>query len=103
MTPTQLTDYLGTGGGCLLCHAADAPFLSDAAAVAHYATHSPAELAFALLTQKAIVQHALVVVDEPGGIRTERHMDEIIGDVEDTALRSPGRPRPAPRSGPVGD
>ncbi|MER7477419.1 hypothetical protein ABTX60_07150 [Streptomyces sp. NPDC126510] len=95
--PSQLIGYDGTGEGCPLCDDAEVPFASDEAAVAHYVTHSPAELAFALLTRKAVIQHALVRVDEPGGIRTERHMDEIIAEVEDTASRSPGRP---PQGGP---
>lgn len=89
--PNQLIDYGGTGEGCVLCNSLKA-FDSDKEAVDHYATHSPADLAFALLQEKATVQHALVVVDEPGGIRTERHLDELIGEVEDTARRSPGRP-----------
>ncbi|MFE2941021.1 hypothetical protein ACFXKG_18450 [Streptomyces sp. NPDC059255] len=86
----QLVDYAGTGEGCVLCGTL-APFVSDEDFVAHYATHSPSELAFVLLHYKAVIQHALVVVDEPGGIRTERHMDEIIAAVDHTALRSPGR------------
>lgn len=90
--PHQLIDYVGTGEGCLLCDDGDAPFTSDEDAVAHYATHSPQELAFTLLHQKAVIQHALIVVDEPGGIRTERHLDDIIAEVDDTARRSPGRP-----------
>jgi hypothetical protein len=89
--PNQLIDYGGTGEGCLLCGTLNA-FDSDQAAVDHYATHSPVDLAFALLRHKAVIQHALVVVDEPGGIRTERHFDELIAEVDDTALRSPGRP-----------
>lgn len=89
--PNQLIDYGGTGEGCILCGTLKA-FDSDKAAVDHYATHAPASLAFALLQEKAKVQHALVVVDEPGGIRTERHLDELIGEVQDTARHSPGRP-----------
>lgn len=89
--PTQLIGYLGTGEGCQLCGTLNA-FGSDQAAVDHYATHSPVDLAFFLLHQKAIIQHALVVVDEPGGIRTERHLDELIAQVDDTARRSPARP-----------
>lgn len=91
--PTQLIDYDGTGEGCPIClDQADVPFASDAAAVDHYVTHSPAELAFVLLRYKAVVQYALVVVDEPGGIRTERHLDELMQEVDDTARRSPARP-----------
>lgn len=94
--PSELIDYDGTGEGCPICFdkVADVPFLSDEAAIAHYITHSPGELAFALLRYKAVVQHALMVVDEPGGIRTERHMDEIIAEVDDTASRSPGPANP---------
>lgn len=89
--PNELVDYAGTGEGCPLCDDADVPFASDEAAVAHYVTHSPGELAFALLHHKAVIQNALLVVDEPGGIRTERHMDEVIAEVDDTARRSGGR------------
>jgi hypothetical protein len=89
--PSQLIDYLGTGEGCLLCDSL-AAFDSDQDAVDHYATHAPRDLAFAYLRQKAIIQRALMVVDEPGGIRTERHLDELIAEVEDTARHSPARP-----------
>jgi hypothetical protein len=89
--PRELINYAGTGEGCPICDDGDVPFLSDEAAVAHYVTHSPGELAFALLHHKAIIQRALVAVDDPGGIRTERHMDEIIAEVNDTGRRSPAR------------
>ncbi|MFF4057665.1 hypothetical protein ACFYZ0_18150 [Streptomyces sp. NPDC001708] len=95
--PSELIDYQGAAEGCPICldDVADVPFISDEAAVAHYATHSPHELAFALLRYKALVQHALVVVDEPGGIRTEQDLEEIITEVEYTAQGSPARPTPS--------
>lgn len=89
--PNQLIDFSGTGEGCVLCGTLDA-FDSDQAAVDHYATHAPRDLAFLFLRQKAVVQHALTAVDEPGGIRTERHMDELIAEVDEVARQSPGRP-----------
>lgn len=89
--PTQLIDYDGTGEGCALCGTLTA-FDSDQAAVDHYATHSARDLAFFLLRQKAVIQHALVAVDEPGGIQTEADFDELIKKVDDTASRSPARP-----------
>lgn len=89
--PTQLIEYSGTGEGCILCDTLNA-FESDQAAVDHYATHEPQELAFLLLRHKAVIQHALDVVDEPGGIRSERHLDELIAEVEQTAWQSPARP-----------
>lgn len=88
---SQLVDYAGTGEGCVLCGTLT-PFDSDPAAVNHYATHSPADLAFAFLREKAIVQRVLEAVDEPGGIQDERQMDDLIREVDDTAHRSPGRP-----------
>lgn len=89
--PTQLIDYDGAGEGCVLCGTLDA-FDSDQTAVDHYSTHSSRDLAFVLLHQKAVIQHALVAVDEPGGIRTEADFDELIKEVDDTASRSPARP-----------
>ncbi|MFB0617240.1 hypothetical protein [Streptomyces sp. AGS-58] len=89
--PSQLVDYQGAAEGCPICNDADMPFASDEAALAHYVRHSPAELAFALLEHKAVIQHALVRVDDPGGIRTGRHLEEIIGEVEDTARLSQDR------------
>ncbi|MGW8327302.1 hypothetical protein ACWGLE_05245 [Streptomyces sp. NPDC055897] len=94
----ELTSFGGTAEGCPVCldeHSDPLPFASDSAALAHISKHSSAELAFALLTYKAILQHILTAVDEPGGIPTEHHLEELMGDVEDTAWQSPARPRQA--------
>ncbi|MFH8593104.1 hypothetical protein [Streptomyces rimosus] len=89
----ELINYEGTGQGCLICpDAMQPPFRSDVEAVTHLAQHTPEELAFALLKENAKVQHFLTAIDQPGGIRTERHAEELLGEVEDTAYRSPARP-----------
>lgn len=89
--PTQLIDYDGAGEGCVLCGTLTA-FDSDQAAVDHYATHPARDLAFVLLRQKAVIQHALNAVDGPGGIPSEADFDELIKEVDDTAAHSPARP-----------
>ncbi|GAA0579338.1 hypothetical protein [Streptomyces crystallinus] len=95
----ELIGYGGTAEGCPVCideHCATLlPFASDAAAVAHIRQHSREELAFALLTHKALVQRFLVAADTPEGVQTEQHAEELIGDVEGTAMRSPARLRQA--------
>ncbi|MFI9200190.1 hypothetical protein [Streptomyces sp. NPDC053048] len=93
----ELIAYGGTAEGCPVewCPVRwdRAPFASDAEAVAHLAQHSINDLAWSLLTYKALVQHILGAVDQPGGIRTEQHMEELMQDVDDTAARSPARPQ----------
>ncbi|MEU7160319.1 hypothetical protein [Streptomyces chrestomyceticus] len=91
----ELISYGGAGQGCVICpDAMQPPFESDVEAVAHMAQHTPEDLAFALLTENATVHRFLEAIDQPGGIRTERHAEELLGDVEDTADRSPAKPRP---------
>jgi hypothetical protein len=92
----ELINFGGTAEGCPVCvdrSIHEPPFASDAALVAHLVQHSLAELAWALLVERATVQRILVAVDEPGGIEDERDLEELMKEVEYTAERSPGRPR----------
>ncbi|MGW7550083.1 hypothetical protein [Streptomyces rimosus] len=96
----ELINYEDAGRGCLVCpDFIQPPFRSDVEAVAHLSQHSPEEPAFALLKENASVQHFLTVIDQPGGTRTERHAEELLGEVEDIADHCPARPstdKPAP-------
>ncbi|MFB8242013.1 hypothetical protein ACFC58_36310 [Kitasatospora purpeofusca] len=92
----ELIAYGGTAEGCPVCLDAgvvDLPFPSDAAALAHIREHTVAELAFALLRTRALLQH---VLDEAAsdwmGPMSLDHLDELMKAVDATAARSPLRP-----------
>ncbi|MEU7259805.1 hypothetical protein AB0B21_28945 [Streptomyces rimosus] len=89
----ELINYEGAGRSCLACpDFIRPPFRSDVEAVAHLSRHSPEEPVFALLKENASVQHFLTVIVQPGGTRTERHAEELLGEVEDIAGRCPAWP-----------